>query len=227
MADLAPRVKRVVLIGLMGAGKSTVGRLLAQRLGWTFLDLDACIEDRTQRSVAQIFNDDGEEAFRRLEQQLTLELASRDRLVLAPGGGWITRSETVRQLADDTAIFWLQVSPEEAVRRVQEDSAVRPLLQQHSDPLVVAHRLAEHRNPRYAELGVPVATEQRTPEQIVTDIMNILGAHNSAAHVASESNVRKEAEVSAGCGGITGQCKNKWQVPGHGLPRQGVGWSHS
>src|SRR5262245_21050626 len=119
MPDLAPRVKRVVLIGLMGAGKSTVGRLLAERLGWTFHDLDTCIESRTRKSVAQIFMEEGEEEFRRLEQQLTLELASRDHVVLAPGGGWITRSETVRQLAPDSAVFWLQVSPEEAVRRVQ------------------------------------------------------------------------------------------------------------
>jgi shikimate kinase len=187
MPELPARVRRVVLVGLMGAGKTTVGQLLAQRLGWTFFDLDVCIETRARKTVAQIFAQEGEDAFRRLEQQLTLELASLDRLVLTPGGGWITQPDTVQQLAADTAVFWLQVSPEEAVRRVQQDATVRPLLQQ-SDPLVVARRLAQQRNRKYAQLGVPIVTDQRTPAQIVTDILNILDARHVAARVAQKTN---------------------------------------
>ncbi|MGH7468690.1 MAG: shikimate kinase [Longimicrobiales bacterium] len=187
MAELPEQVRRIVLIGLMGAGKTTVGQLLAQRLGWTFLDLDAEIEAGARKSVSQIFEDDGEVTFRRLEQQLTGELASRDRVVLAPGGGWVTQPIAVAQLANNTALFWLQVTPEEAVRRVQQDGTVRPLLQVN-DPLAAAQRLAQERTHAYERLGVPVETVNRTPSEIVQDIMSNLGTRIMNARAPQRTN---------------------------------------
>jgi shikimate kinase len=181
---LPDEVRRVVLVGLMGAGKTTIGQLLAKRLGWSFVDLDTAIEARTARTVSQIFTEEGEDAFRRLEQQLTAELASREQIVFTPGGGWITQAGAVEGLAEHTAVFWLQVSPEEAVRRVQQDTIVRPLLQQ-GDPLEVARRLAERRNALYERIGVPIQTEQRAPDQVTREIMNTLGdriVDSSAIH---------------------------------------------
>jgi shikimate kinase len=172
--QLPDQVRRVVLVGLMGAGKTTIGQLLARRLGWSFVDLDVAIETRTARTVSQIFTEEGEDAFRQLEQQLTAELASRDRIVFAPGGGWITQPGAVALLAADTAVFWLQVTAEEAVRRVQQDVIVRPLLQR-GDPLEVARGLAEQRNALYQKIGVPIQTEQWAPEQVTSEIINTLG----------------------------------------------------
>ena len=187
MPELPARVRRVVLVGLMGAGKTTVGQLLAGRLGWSFRDLDAVIEQRAGKTVAELFAQEGENAFRRLEQQLTAELASTDRLVLTPGGGWVTRPETVAELKGDTAVFWLQVSPDEAVRRVQQDPVVRPLLKR-DEPIAVLRRLAQERNSLYAQIGVPVQTVDRAPSDIVTEITSYLGARIVDARALHESN---------------------------------------
>src|SRR5688572_27764896 len=174
MRELPPRVSRIVLIGLMGAGKTTVGRLLAEKLGWAFIDLDTAIEQRIGLPVPRIFAERGEQAFRRLEEQLTDELASSDRVVMAPGGGWITNQAATRMPAD-SALFWLKVSPEEAVRRVQSDGVERPLLNRPGGALAAARQLAGQRDAKYAAHGIAVETEHRGPDQIVTEILSILG----------------------------------------------------
>src|SRR5688572_27406814 len=102
--SVAVRPERVVLIGLPGAGKSTVGPLLARRLGWRFLDLDPLIEAEAGLPIAQIFEQKGEAEFRRLETELTGRLASEPDLVLAPGGGWI-----LRNTMPSAWLVWLQV----------------------------------------------------------------------------------------------------------------------
>ena len=174
MPELPERVSRVVLIGLMGAGKTTVGQLLARRLGWTFFDLDRSVEARAGSTVQQIFEQSGEQTFRSLEQQLTGELASRSRVVLAPGGGWVMRNENVQLLPRDSAVFWLRVSPEEAVHRLQGSPEVRPLLA-GADPVERARELAQQRTARYAQLGWAIETEGRAPADIVTEIVITLG----------------------------------------------------
>lgn len=174
MPELPHRVDRIVLIGFMGAGKTTVGQLLAARLGWRFLDLDRSIEAKTGLSVAQIFANQGEETFRRLEQQLTAELASAERTVLAPGGGWPLRDENVRALPPGSAVLWLRVSAPEAVRRLSRAGQARPLLMQ-ADPLERAVELEAQRAGRYAEIGWPVETEQREPVEVANEILRILG----------------------------------------------------
>ncbi len=175
MLELPPRVGRIVLIGLMGAGKTTVGRLLAEKLGWTFIDLDSAIEERVGLPVRRIFTERGEDAFRRLEEQLTGELASSHHVVIAPGGGWITSQAVIATLPRDSALFWLKVSPEEAVRRVQGSGEERPLLTRAGGPLAVARQLAEQRTATYAAYGIAVDTENRAPDQIVMEILSILG----------------------------------------------------
>jgi shikimate kinase len=148
---------RVVLVGLPGAGKSTVGRMVAKSLQWEFVDLDAEIERRAGRSVADLFEADGESAFRALERELTLELCSGSRLVLAPGGGWAAQPGMLEQLPADSALIWLQVSPAEAIRRLRGSPAERPLLA-GPDPLGALAALAEERTEYYAQadLIVPV-----------------------------------------------------------------------
>lgn len=166
-------IERIALIGFMGAGKSTVARELAAALSWECIDLDAEIEAATGQSVPEIFAERGEAGYRCLEQQLTTALASKRNVVFAVGGGWVTRPETVAALPA-TTFFWLVVSPDEALGRVRAQGQVRPMLQR-PDPLAAARELEQQRKHVYAALGEPVATDGRTPGQVVQDILRKLG----------------------------------------------------
>lgn len=120
--------RQVVLTGLPGSGKSSVGRELARRLGWSFIDLDEAIVEREGRAIARIFAESGEERFRQLEAAATAELRDRDRLVLAPGGGWITKPAAVALIRPPALMAYLRVTPAVAAERIQASSALRPLL---------------------------------------------------------------------------------------------------
>ncbi|HEU4753855.1 MAG TPA: shikimate kinase, partial [Armatimonadota bacterium] len=148
-----------MLLGFMGAGKSAVGAALAAQLGWEHLDLDEEIERHEGRSVPEIFRDSGQAYFRALEAQLTRRLAERRRVVLSPGGGWITNPELLAGLPPGSLSVWLQVSPAEVLRRVRAAAAAgeveRPLLQT-PDPAATVRELLAQREPLYrrAELAV-------------------------------------------------------------------------
>ena len=168
-------IERVVLLGFMAAGKTAVGAELARRLGWAHLDLDREIERREGRTVAAIFAAEGEGRFRELEARATAELASRSRVVLSPGGGWITGAGNLEALGPGTLAVWLQVSPGEAVRRAGAAPGERPLLA-GSDPLEAARRLLEARAPLYARAGLHVDTEGRSPGEVAAIIQTELRA---------------------------------------------------
>ena len=167
MPELPPHIDRIVLIGVMGSGKTTVGQKVAARLNWRVIDLDREIEAHTGMSVAQIFERQGESTFRRLEQRLTGQLLSEHNLVFTPGGGWVTHLAAA-QIPANTAIFWLRVSPEVAVQRVA-DTQARPLLA--GDPLQRARELADQRKETYATMGAPIETDGRTPDEVAADIV--------------------------------------------------------
>ena len=169
-----PRWRRVLLVGLPGAGKSAVGRELAAALGWDFADVDAELVRRTGLSVAGYFERHGETAFREAEARLTAELCSRDRLVLAPGGGWIAQAGTFEALPPGTAVVWLQVSPAEASRRLAADGdVVRPLLQAGDPAATVAALLAARRS-RYALAHLALAVDGRRTADLTRDIVEWL-----------------------------------------------------
>ena len=130
----------LVLVGLPGAGKSTVGRAVARQLGRPFLDFDVEIERRVGSSVARYFAEHGEAAFRALEVELTRELTAAPPMVLAPGGGWVTNAGVVEMLRPPGRLVHLLVSPAEALRRIGRSRTVRPLLQD-DDPLGRMERL--------------------------------------------------------------------------------------
>ncbi len=139
---------RVALIGFMGCGKTTVGRLLAARLGYAFLDLDQWLERRHGRSIRQIFQESGEEAFRDLESSALRELSSRRRVVIAAGGGAPVR-EANRPFFREAATFYLEISFEEFLRRTAA-SRDRPLLGRPPEELAA---LFAGRLPVYREIG--------------------------------------------------------------------------
>jgi shikimate kinase len=162
---------RVALIGFMGCGKTTVGRLLAARLGYAFLDLDQWIEARQGRSIRQIFQEAGEEAFRDLESSALRELSSRRRVVIAAGGGAPLRDAN-RGFFRQAATFHLEISFEEFLRRTAGNPD-RPL---RGRPVEELARLFESRLPVYRELGERVVSEGRAPAEVMEETLERLRA---------------------------------------------------
>lgn len=166
-------VVRVVLLGYMTAGKSTVGAALARRLEWRYLDFDVEIEHRAGRTVRELIAAEGEEHFRGLEAALTGEVAETTHVVIAPGGGWITRPEMLDELGPHTLSVWLRISPDEVVRRLREDTIERPF-RDHPDPRGMVAEMLREREALYrlADLGIPV--DARTPEEIAFEIEQVV-----------------------------------------------------
>jgi shikimate kinase len=171
-ADPAP--ERIVLVGFMAAGKSTVGALLAEHLDWQFLDLDRLIEDRTGQSPGRLIRERGEAAFRELEAELTGELAGRARVVIAPGGGWVTRPELADRLGPGTVRVWLTVTPETALERAAS-GVDRPLLGPIDGRLERARALLREREPYYRLAEARVSADDRTAVGVVEEILRQLG----------------------------------------------------
>lgn len=172
-------VARIVLIGFMGAGKSTVGRRLARIIGWDFVDFDEEIERVTGRSVPEIFREEGQPAFRELEADVTEEVADLEEVVLAPGGGWITQPALLDVLGPDTFVVWLRISPEEAVDRAERDRTRRPLLA-GPDPVAKAETLIASREPLYRSAADAVIdVDALDPDEVawaVVDLLDEIGA---------------------------------------------------
>lgn len=127
---MTPRLRRIVLVGFMGAGKTTVGELLAERLGWGFLDLDACIEAQTRRSVAQVFAELGEAGFREAERRAARDLGhARDCVVATGGGAWAQPQVRTWLLWDELGAavsVWLDAPLDTLLARLPQDGS-RPL----------------------------------------------------------------------------------------------------
>ena len=168
--------RSVVLVGLMGSGKTTVGRRLADRLSLPFVDADEAAEAFSGRTVAELFEERGEDGFRDIEAQvLGLLLDDPERMVLAAGGGVVLRSENRARLADpEVTVVWLDADPAFLASRI-EKKAHRPLLAGEETPRQVLARLHRERADLYgevADLVVPVEPFHREldkPKQALAD----------------------------------------------------------
>ena len=167
-------VSRVVLVGFMCSGKTTVGRLLADRLGWEFIDFDETIERKENRRIAEIFREQGEAHFRGLEAQLTEALGGVENVVLAPGGGWVTQPASVQRLRQGSVFVWLRVQPETVYARQRVQSAVeRPLLAVEQ-PLDTIRMILADRVGLYGQADQTVDTDGRDPEDVAEEIAGLL-----------------------------------------------------
>lgn len=167
-------VERLILVGFMCSGKSTVGRLVAERLGWEFIDFDETIERAENKRIAEIFRDCGESYFRGLEADLTRRLEHRRNVVLAPGGGWISQQGLVDRLRPGSLIVWLRVRAETVYERYRSETAVeRPLLQV-DDPLGTMRSILAERTPSYREADEVVDTDDRGPAEVAEEIVAML-----------------------------------------------------
>jgi shikimate kinase len=153
---LSEAPSRLLLVGLPGAGKSTVGRCAAEALGWDFLDADAEVERASGRTVAEIFAELGEPAFRQREAAVVEEALRRDALVIAPGAGWIEGVQELAALPPRTLVLHLRITAVEAAERLVGDAGERPLLKA-ADPRAALRRLEERRLPLYRKAHVELS----------------------------------------------------------------------
>lgn len=175
--DSERRIRNIALIGFMGVGKSSVGRLVAAELGFTFVDTDAWIESEVGRPVSRIFAEEGEARFRAYERRTVLALARRERVVAATGGGLAAHGDNLASLQNHALIVCLWASPEVIWERVRHQSH-RPLLQA-PDPLERIRELLAQREPFYRQADVLVNTERRTVREV---------AHQVTTHFRSVRN---------------------------------------
>ncbi|MHA6615511.1 shikimate kinase [Pseudonocardia sp. DLS-67] len=163
----------LVVVGPPGSGKTTVGRVLARRLGVAFADVDAMIVERTGRAIADLFLQDGEDGFRRIEREVVAEALANHDGVLALGGGAVLAAET-RALLGAHRVVHLSVGLADGLRRTGMSTA-RPLLA-GVNPRATFKALLDARAPLYREVAtVEVATDRRSPNQVARAVLEALG----------------------------------------------------
>ena len=165
-------VRSVVLVGLMGAGKSTVGRRLGHRLGLPFRDADLEIEAAAGMTIPDIFSIYGETYFRDGERRVIARLLQDGPLVLATGGGAYMNEETRCRIAERAVSIWLKADLDVLMRRVRKRSN-RPLLE-NADPEATMRRLMEARHPLYGLADITVESHEAPHERVVNDVLKAL-----------------------------------------------------
>jgi shikimate kinase len=166
-------MKKIILIGYRGTGKTTVGRLLGEHLGVSVLDSDVEVERRAGKTIAEIFAQDGEAAFREIEAEAIADLLQRDSFVLATGGGAVLRKETRQRLRMNGYVVWLTAKPETILQRIQEDknsATMRPNLTT-LPPREEILAVLEKRRSLYEETAHHIIeTDGKSVEQIAAEI---------------------------------------------------------
>ncbi|MDF1764199.1 MAG: shikimate kinase AroK [Oleibacter sp.] len=163
----------IFLVGPMGAGKSTIGRLLSQELKYAFHDSDKVIEQRCGADIPWIFDMEGEDGFREREEQVIADLTLLSDIILATGGGVVMRESNRRNLAARGTVVYLCASVEQQLARTARDRT-RPLLRT-DDPRSVLTRLFEIRDPLYRSIAdVVIETDQRNPRWVVQELKKYL-----------------------------------------------------
>jgi len=156
----------------MGTGKTTVGKLLAQKLNKRFVDMDSVIEERAGKAISRIFMEEGEPRFRAMERALVQELAAKVGLVIATGGGIVLNQDNIADFSRTGKVVCLMADEDEIMRRVSGSNS-RPLLEK-DDKLQRIRSLMEQRRPLYEKIPDRVNTTGLTPEQVVEAIAPML-----------------------------------------------------
>jgi shikimate kinase len=165
--------QNIVLTGFMGTGKSTVGRMLAKRLQYNFVDTDALIESRQNRTVAQIFEQNGEQVFRALEKETAAELSTQEGLVISTGGKMLLDPENLQALGRNGRVFCLVADSDEIVRRLSRSHSreKRPLLAS-KDPERAIRELLQQREAAYRQFE-QIDTTDKSPHQICRILLEL------------------------------------------------------
>ncbi len=178
MAETTPTLRQrlggrsLYLVGMMGSGKTSTGRPLAERLGYGFVDADAVIEQVAGCTISEIFERDGEEEFRSLETQVMRSISERHSLVVATGGGVVTRTENWGMMHQGIVI-WLDVESRQLLQRLQSDTTQRPLLMT-GDPAETLDEILKQRRPLYDEADLTVVIESESADVVADGIIQLL-----------------------------------------------------
>jgi shikimate kinase len=174
----------IALIGYRGAGKTAVARQLARNLGWDWVDADVEVELAAGRSIAAIFADDGEPAFRDLEAAVLADLIQRDHTILALGGGVVLRPANRTLIRQAGRVVWLTATPETIAARMAADATTasrRPNLTAAGGPAEI-RRLCDERSPLYRQCcDLEIDTEAKAPAEVATEILAKLSSTEAPA----------------------------------------------
>jgi len=164
----------VALIGFMGAGKTAVGEALAKKLGRKFVELDLLIERKAGKSIPEVFQHDGEVAFRELEIEATREIAKEKNLVIACGGGLVLNKINIDRLREESIIVYLTASPGAILKRVSSEEGQRPLLEV-DNPTQTIRELLRFRKPFYKRAAdITINTSKLDTDSVAEQIINRL-----------------------------------------------------
>ena len=172
MNDVKLKHKNIFLIGFMGAGKSTVGKILANKIGYKFLDADKVIEERAGTTITQIFAEHGEPYFRDIESATTESLASGNKQVIATGGGVVQRDRNWDAMKANGITVYLKATVEAIWDRIKDDTS-RPLLQVEN-PVKTARDLLDKRTPMYEKADIILITDNVPPDQVANEVLELL-----------------------------------------------------
>ncbi|HCQ71689.1 MAG: shikimate kinase [Alphaproteobacteria bacterium] len=167
------RKRPISFVGMMGTGKTTLGRIIAQRLAIPFIDTDHYIEVEQGRTIPDIFARDGEKAFRDIEASAIKSILDKnENVVIATGGGIVTTPQSLAMLKDKTHMFWLQATPENIFARIKKDPN-RPLLQTEK-PLQQLKDLLEKRQDLYAQAHHHIVLNEGNPHATVDEVIDLI-----------------------------------------------------
>jgi len=164
--------KRIILTGFMGTGKTAVGERLAKKLKFDFLDTDLMVEKETGRTITEIFEKEGETAFRHVEKQMVKKALEHDNVVVSTGGGAIVDPDNLKLMKDRGIIVGLSASPESIFQRIS-NMDTRPLLRS-KDQLKKIESLLSHRSPYYRQADKIVDTTMKRIDETVEEILKAL-----------------------------------------------------
>jgi len=189
-------IRFVALIGLRGAGKSTVGRLLAKRLKKEFVELDKLVEEAAGMSLGEVFATHGEQYYRRLEREAVQQLFGRScGCVLAPGGSVVSDADIWELIRRRCFTVWLHATPEEFMKRMRRQGDLRPM-QGRPSAMEELKALLARREPLYAESHLKIKTTNRSPAEVVTQIQKSVNGRPKAGRVPGADKPRRASRSS-------------------------------
>lgn len=167
-------MKTVVLIGMMGSGKSTIGKLLAEKLSIKFFDIDTEIEKENHKTISEIFSQNGETYFREIEKNLTQQFLKNNYLnaIISTGGGAFENEETRNFLLKNATVIYLKTSSNEIFERIKTNTS-RPLLKNNMTIEKITE-IIENREANYKQAHHTISTDKKTPTEIINEILGVL-----------------------------------------------------
>ena len=163
--------RNIVLVGFMGTGKTTIGGILANRLGRPLVDIDAYIEEKEHRTISSIFADEGEPYFRKLERTAVQELSEQSGLIITPGGGIVLDPKNIQDLSRQGVVICLRADPAVILKRVESETH-RPLLEEEDKAKRILD-LLQRRQALYDAIPIQVNTSELSPTEVVEHILSL------------------------------------------------------